>query len=86
MQITKPEHAVHKRFSAPEEPELRKPVPPHLRKTLMDVEFDEEDFSLMKRIFLDEDTTMAAIRIIKEAPPEIQILTIQLINLIEEVA
>ena len=34
----------------------------------------------------DEDEAMAAVRVLMEAPPEIQILAVQLINLIEEEA
>ena len=61
-------------------------IPPHERKVLMHIEFDEADWSLLKEVFGDEDTAMAAAEIIKEAPPEIQILAIQLMNIIEEVA
>lgn len=58
---------------------------PHERKAMVRVEYDEQDWSLMRAIFGDEDTATAAIAIIREAPPEIQILAIQLINLIKEV-
>lgn len=61
-------------------------IPPHERKALMHVEFDEADWTLLKEVFGDEDTALAAAEIIKEAPPEIQILAIQLMNIIEEVA
>lgn len=61
-------------------------MPPHERKALMHIEFDEEDWSLLKAVFGDEDTAVAAAEIIREAPPEIQILAIQLMNIIEEVA
>ena len=40
----------------------------------------------MRDIFGDEDTAAAAAAIIREAPPEIQILAVQLINVIKEVA
>ena len=58
---------------------------PHERKALIHVEFDEGDWNLLKEIFCDEDTAVAAAEIIRKAPPEIQILAIQLINIIEEV-
>lgn len=58
---------------------------PHERKALMHVEFDEGDWSLLKEVFGDADTAVAAAEIIREAPPEIQILAIQLMNIIEEV-
>ncbi len=60
-------------------------IPPHERKALMHIEFDEADRILFKKIFGDEDTALAAAEIIKEAPPEIQILAVQLMNIIEEV-
>lgn len=59
---------------------------PHERKALINIEFDEADWTLLKEVFGDEDTTTAAAEIIREAPPEIQILAIQLMNVIEEVA
>lgn len=61
-------------------------IPPHERKALMHVEFDESDWMLLKEVFEDDDTALAASEIIREAPPEIQILAIQLMNIIEEVA
>ncbi len=61
-------------------------IPPHERKAMVRVEYDEQDWSLMKDIFGDEDTAAAAAAIIREAPPEIQILAVQLINFIKEVA
>ncbi|WP_394980017.1 hypothetical protein [Candidatus Allofournierella excrementavium] len=54
------------------------PVPPHLRKNLLDIELDTLDMELLQKIFGDEDTTAAAVHIIKEAPPEIQIIILQL--------
>lgn len=61
-------------------------IPPHERKALINVEFDEADWTLLKEVFGDEDTALAASEIIREAPPEIQILAVQLMNIIEEVA
>ena len=61
-------------------------IPPHERKSFMHVAFDETDWNLLRTVFGDEDTASAAAEIIMEAPPEIQILAIQLINIIEEVA
>ncbi len=72
-------HIMHK----PSDP--RRHMPPHERKALMHIEFDENDWSLLKEVFGDEDTAAAAAEIIMEAPPEIQILVIQLMNIIEEV-
>lgn len=61
-------------------------IPPHERKALMHVEFNEADWTLLREVFGDEDTALAAAEIIREAPPEIQILAVQLMNIIEEVA
>ena len=72
----------------PHEPRLplRHVIPPHERKSMMNIEFDDNDGTLMKEVFGDEDTAAAAVEIIRNAPPEIQILAIQLINIIKEVA
>ena len=61
-------------------------IPPHEIKALLHIEFDENDWTLLKEMFGDEDTAAAAVDIIKDAPPEIQILAVQLINIIKEVA
>lgn len=63
-----------------------RPIPPHERKTLVRIEFNEADWELLKDVFGDEDTVLAAAEVIREAPPEIQILAVQLINIIEEAA
>ena len=60
-----------------------KHIPPYERRN---IEFSEEDLNLFNTIDGDEDEAMAAVRVIMDAPPEIQILAIQLINYIEEVA
>lgn len=61
-------------------------IPPHEKKALMHIEFEDADWDLLQNIFKDEDTAMAAVEIIRDAPPEIQIIVIQLIDLIKEVA
>lgn len=60
-------------------------IPPHERKSLMRLEYTEADWNLLLDVFEDEDTAMAALNIIQDAPPEIQILAVQLMNLIQEV-
>ena len=62
------------------------PIPPHERKGLVKIEFESGDWALLNEIFGDEDTAVAAMEIIKDAPPEIQILAVQLMKIIEEVA
>lgn len=63
-----------------------KHIPPHEKKTLIHIEFSEEDIPLFKRIYGDEDEAAAAVHVLMDAPPEIQILAVQLISLIKEVA
>ena len=65
---------------------LKHNIPPHERKAMLHVEFEENDWVLLKEVFGDEDTAAAAVDIIRDAPPEIQILAVQLINIIKEVA
>ena len=62
------------------------PIPPHERKGLIKIEFESGYWALLNEIFGDEDTAAAAVEIIKDAPPEIQILAAQLMKIIEEVA
>lgn len=62
------------------------PLLQHERRALIYIEFDETDWELMKDVFGDEDTARAAAEVISEAPPEIQILAVQLMNIIKEVA
>lgn len=60
-------------------------MPPHERRSLLHIEFCDTDILLLQEIFGDTDTAAAAEEVIKKAPPEIQILALQLIDLIEEV-
>ena len=59
------------------------PIPPHERKGLVKIEFESGDWALLNKIFGDEDTVVATMEIIKDAPPEIQILAVQLMKIIE---
>lgn len=63
-----------------------RPVLPHERKNILRIEFDESEWGIFKEVFGDEDTAFAAMEIIEGAPPEIQILVIQLLDIIKEVA
>lgn len=65
---------------------LKPHIPPHERNAVMRIEFDENDWKQMDEIFGNEDTAAAAAEIIRNAPPEIQVIAIQLMNIIEEVA
>lgn len=64
---------------------MEPPVPPHERRARLYVEFEESDWGALLEAFGDEDTAAAAAEIIREAPPEIQILSVQLLRMIEEV-
>lgn len=59
-------------------------IPPHMRKAFIRAEFSEADWKLFQRIYEDTDEAAAAIQVLLDAPPEIQILATQLIGLIEE--
>ncbi len=62
------------------------PLPPHLRERQIQLDFDETDWTVLREVFGDEDTARAAAEIISMAPPEMQVVACQLINMIEEVA
>jgi len=55
-------------------------MPPHERKALINLEFEQEDWELLEEIFGSLDTANAVSEIIRKAPLEIQIIFIQLIN------
>lgn len=63
-----------------------RPVPPHERKALMRVEFDDNDWTTLQEVFGDPDSAAAAASIILDSPPEIQILAAQIINMIQKEA
>lgn len=60
------------------------PVPPHIRKGMFSIQFDDNDWEIFKKVFVDEDEAAAAFGIIHGAPPEIQILAAQLLYQIEK--
>lgn len=60
------------------------PVPPHERKGMLSLYFDENDWKVFKDVFCDEDTAAAAVEIVYGAPPEIQILVAQVLGMIEK--
>lgn len=63
-----------------------RPIPPHERKELMHIVFDENDWELFQMVYGDDDEAAAAMQVIMKAPPEIQIVMAQLIALYKEVA
>lgn len=60
-------------------------APPHVRRRMFRIEFDEADQAAFQEVFGDEDTAAAAMDILFNAPPEIQVLALQLLHIIEEV-
>jgi len=60
---------------------IGRPIPPHERRATMHIEFGENDFTLLNTVFGDPDTAQAAAYIIQDAPPEIQILAVQLMKM-----
>ena len=60
------------------------PVPPHERKGMITLQFDDKDWEVFTEVFGDEDTASAAADIIHGAPPEIQILAAQILKMIEK--
>lgn len=45
-------------------------------------EFDEKDREIFMRVFGDEDSADAAVQVIRNAPPEIAVLTLQIMEMI----
>ena len=60
------------------------PLPPHERRDDFIISFDENDVEILNAVFHDADTVSAAMEIINNAPPEIKVLTIQIMKLIKE--
>lgn len=66
----------HMRHPAP-------PVPPHMRRQMLHIVFEDKDVAVFQEVFGDEDTAVAAMDILCGAPPEIQILALQILHMIE---
>lgn len=86
-----PEKIIHrnhmhflKSVPPPHAPEPHPPVPPHERRRMFQIEMSEKDIEILTAVFHDEDTVSAAVEIICNAPPEIQVLVIQILKMIEE--
>lgn len=59
---------------------------PHRHRHHRYLQFDEADRALFEAIYGNEDDAAAAMQVILDAPPEIQILAVQLIQLLEKEA
>lgn len=83
-----PHHDHSKEMKPMFDPRLQhaRPIPPHERKALMRVEFDDNDWTTLQEVFGDSDSAAAAASIILDSPPEIQILAAQIINMIQKEA
>ena len=53
---------------------------------ILRLEFSEQDLRIFEEVFGNQDEAAAALDIICNAPPEIQILAAQILKMIEEVA
>lgn len=62
-----------------------KHLPPHERRSLIHIDFTDADIAIFQQIYGNEDEAMAAMQVLLDAPPEIQILATQLIDIIQEV-
>lgn len=67
---------------------IHRGVPPHHpnHRGIMRLEFSEQDQRIFEEVFGNHDEAAAALDIISNAPPEIQILAVQILKMIEEVA
>ena len=51
---------------------------------MITLQLDDSDWQVFKDVFGDEDTAAAAVEIVHGAPPEIQILVAQVLDMIEK--
>lgn len=62
----------------------KEPIPPHARKDMISLQFDEQDWTVLNEVLGNEDTVSAAIDIIHDAPPEIKIVIAMLLHMLEK--
>ena len=72
-------------FIAPHKPEhhlhgYRHPIPPHERRDMIYVEFDQQGEEVLGEMFGSEEEADIAINILHCAPPETQLLVLQLLK------
>ena len=85
----RPDHHVDPHMPAPPHPARPHPgpghhIPPHERRSQLPITYSEEDWAVMCDVFGDEDTAIAAAEALREGPPEVRVLALQLLNLIKE--
>lgn len=66
-------------------PPHRPPTPPHMRHTEQ-LSFSAKDWAVFRDAFGDDDSAVTAAGILLNAPPEIQVLALQIVKMIEEVS
>lgn len=83
IQITEERERLHmfEEQFGPHGPGHRHPIPPHERRNMIYVEFNEKNEEIMREMFGAADAADAAISIIHNAPPEIQILALQVLRM-----
>lgn len=81
---SRPDHSKEMKSMHDPRPLHIRPIPPHERKALMRVEFDDNDWATLQKVFGDSDSAAAAASIIMDSPPEIQILAAQIMNMIQK--
>lgn len=72
----------------PVHPPIHRGLPPHHpnHRGILRLDFSEQDQRIFEEVFGNPDEAAAALDIISNAPPEIQILAVQVLKMIEEVA
>lgn len=72
----------------PVRPPAHRGAPPHHpnHRGILRLEFSKQDKRIFEEVFGNPDEAAAALDIISNAPPEIQILAVQILKMIEEVS
>ena len=60
------------------------PALPHMRRHMLHIVFESKDIAVFQEVFGDMDTAEAAMDILCGAPPEIQILALQILHMMEK--
>lgn len=58
-----------------------KPIPPHERRHRVSFTFSDKEHAMIREIFGNDDSAASAVSVISDAPPEVQILAIQAVDL-----
>ena len=83
----KNQHDLHQGTEPVRQPAHRGAPPHHPNhRGILRLEFSEQDQRIFEEVFGNHDEAAAALDIISNAPPEIQILAVQILKMIEEVA